>query len=69
LPIFYTIIEAEGYGGKVNDAIQNPTENLQNIYFGLVMGISAMLPTFVHIFLFMKSLGRQIGIELKRQKV
>ena len=60
---------AEGYGGKVNDAIQNPTENLQNIYFGLVMGISAMLPTIVHISLFLKSFGAQIGIKLKRIKV
>ena len=59
---------AEGYGGKVNDAIQNPTENLQNIYFGLVMGISAMLPTFVHISLFLKSLCTSFVIELKRQK-
>ena len=39
------------YEKRVADAINNPTgENeLKNIYFGIVMGLSAMIPTAVHI--------------------
>jgi len=37
------------------DAIARPTDNLRNIYFGLVMGISAMIPTCVHIYMFFRS--------------
>ena len=40
----------------VNDAIRNPSKNIQNIYFGLIMGISAMIPTIVHFIMFLKSL-------------
>ena len=36
-------------------AVSNPTENLRNIYFGLLMGISAMIPTTTHIVLFMRA--------------
>ena len=48
----------EGYSSKVNDAIQNPTRNIKNIYFGMVMGLSAMLPTLMHITLFFRSIIR-----------
>lgn len=37
------------------DAVARPTDNLRNIYFGLVMGISAMIPTCVHICMFLRS--------------
>ncbi len=37
------------------DAIARPTNNLRNIYFGLVMGVSAMIPTCVHIYMFFRS--------------
>lgn len=37
------------------DAIARPTDNLRNIYFGLVMGVSAMIPTCVHIYMFFRS--------------
>ena len=39
------------YEKRVADAINNPAgENeLKNIYFGIVMGFSAMIPTAVHI--------------------
>ena len=40
------------YEERVAKAIANPTgkEEMRNIYFGIVMGISAMIPTCVHIF-------------------
>ena len=45
------------YGEMLVDAIAHPGENWRNIYFGIVMGISACLPTCVHIFMFFKSYG------------
>ena len=43
------------YVRTVNDALENPSENIQNIYFGLIMGISAILPTMIHFMMFLKS--------------
>ena len=39
------------YAGRAISAINNPTgkEEMRNIYFGVVMGLSAIIPTFVHI--------------------
>ena len=37
------------------DAIARPTDNLRNIYFGLIMGVSAMIPTCIHIYMFLRS--------------
>lgn len=39
------------YEQRFVEAINEPTkrDNLKNIYFGVVMGISAMLPTFTHL--------------------
>ncbi len=39
------------YEGRVVAAINNPTgdDEMKNIYFGLVMGFSAIIPTAVHI--------------------
>ena len=34
--------------GDKYDAIKNPTRNLQNIYFGIIMGLSAIIPTSIH---------------------
>ncbi|MBL4655607.1 MAG: hypothetical protein JKY33_07280 [Bacteroidia bacterium] len=36
---------------RVFDSLNSPFENWRNIYFGIVMGISAMLPTFVHVYM------------------
>ena len=33
-------------------ALLNPFEHARNIYFGVIMGISASLPTALHLFLF-----------------
>lgn len=40
------------YTGRFQAAITNPLnpESLRNIYFGIVMGASAMLPTLIHLF-------------------
>lgn len=43
------------YVNTVNEALKNPSKNIQNIYFGLIMGISAMLPTMFHFMMFLKS--------------
>jgi hypothetical protein len=43
------------YEGLLLDAVARPTDNMRNIYFGLVMGVSAMIPTCVHIYMFLHS--------------
>ena len=48
------------YINTVNDALINPSKNIQNIYFGLIMGISAMLQTMVHFIMFLKSFFQAI---------
>ena len=53
------------YVTTVNDALKSPSKNLQNIYFGLIMGISAMLPTMIHFIMFLKSFYYSI-IDYKR---
>lgn len=41
------------YEDRIVEAVTNPTnrESLKNIYFGMVVGISAMLPTMTHLYL------------------
>ena len=53
---------AEEYRDKVNDAIQNPTKNVRNIYFGIIMGLSAIIPTLIHLSMFCKSIFTQLRI-------
>ena len=48
------------YVTAVNDALKSPSKNIQNIYFGLIMGISAMLPTMIHFIMFLKSFSYSI---------
>ena len=50
------------YTNRAIQAIQDPTgrENAKNIYFGLIMGVSAALPTCLHIGLFFYSAIQQI---------
>ncbi len=43
------------YEKMLVDAIAKPYDNWRNIYFGIIMGISASLPTCIHIFMFLKS--------------
>ena len=49
------------YTNTVNDAIKNPTKNFQNIYFGIIMGLSAMIPTLIHFSMFCKAVLTKIG--------
>ena len=44
------------YEAMVLDALEKPADNWRNIYFGLLMGLSAGLPTFIHLVLFAKSI-------------
>jgi hypothetical protein len=50
----------EKYARKLVDAVVRPTDNVRNIYFGLIMGVSASLPTCVHIYMFLRAGFRQI---------
>ena len=43
------------YQGMLLDALARPTDNLRNIYFGLIMGVSAMIPTCVHVYMFLRA--------------
>lgn len=50
------------YTNRAVQAIQDPTgrENAKNIYFGLIMGVSAALPTCFHFFLFFSAIASKI---------
>lgn len=48
------------YTQRLIDAVNNPGANVKNIYFGIVMGLSAMLPTFLHILMFLHALFRRL---------
>lgn len=50
---------------RVQQAIENPLDNWRNIYFGLLMGISASIPTFAHLGLFIYSCLKAILNKLK----
>lgn len=47
------VTRTEVYEARVMSAIQDPTrkDSLKNIYFGTVMGVSALLPTLTHLYL------------------
>ena len=57
------------YHGRLLQALLHPFQNIRNIYFGLIMGISAALPTFVHLFLFMKSSWHAWRMSQNREEV
>ena len=50
----------EVYTGMLEDAIIHPFRNIQNIYFGLLMGLSAILPTVIHLSMFCYSLIKTV---------
>lgn len=52
--------QVSNYENRVVDAVKNPakTENLKNIYFGAVMGISAMLPTVTHAAMSLRAIAQ-----------
>ncbi len=45
----------EVYRERLENAIENPMDNKRNIYFGIVMGISAILPTCFHFYMAIRS--------------
>ena len=47
---------SEIYRARVEEAMQNPAKNWRNIFFGIIMGLSAMLPTCIHLSMFFKQL-------------
>ena len=49
------------YEQMVIDAVANPTDNLRNIYFGLIMGVSAMIPTCIHATMFAQATWRRFN--------
>ena len=58
------------YTNRAVQAIQDPMgrENAKNIYFGVIMGVSAALPTCFHIFLFFSSLLSKIKKSFQKPK-
>jgi hypothetical protein len=44
------------YRARVEEAMQNPLRNWRNILFGTIMGLSAMLPTSIHLLMFFRHL-------------
>lgn len=58
------------YTNRAVQALQDPTgrENAKNIYFGLIMGVSAALPTCLHLCLFFLSLLRKATFVLFPKK-
>jgi hypothetical protein len=48
------------YEQRLIEAVKEPTKtkNLKNIYFGVIMGISAMLPTFTHSVMSLYSISK-----------
>ena len=52
------LLRKDIYEKRVLSAINNPTgtSEIKNIFFGIIMGLSAMLPTLLHLFLFLKSI-------------
>jgi uncharacterized protein with PQ loop repeat len=57
------------YTNRAIQAIQDPTgrENAKNIYFGLIMGVSAALPTCMHMGLFLYSAIRHLLHKKERE--
>ena len=54
----------ELYEDRALTALRNPLGSVRNIYFGLVMGVSAMIPTSLHVGLSIRSLIRVKGLPL-----
>ena len=46
------------YEGRLESAVKDPLgrQNIKNIYFGVVMGFSAMIPTMIHLYLSAQSI-------------
>jgi len=49
------------YSDMLINALLNPFDNLRNIYFGVIMGLSASLPTCIHVAMFIRSVLRSFN--------
>ena len=56
----------ERYEKMLAEAVASPAENWRNIYFGMIMGVSAILPTCGHVYLFFRSALRVIARQTQR---
>tara|TARA_B100001063_G_C16461953_1_gene403560 strand:+ start:39 stop:647 length:609 start_codon:yes stop_codon:yes gene_type:complete len=61
------LIRKDIYEERIISAINNPTgkSELKNIFFGIIMGLSAMLPTLLHLYLFLKSIKTFLKNKIK----
>ncbi|MBT3929416.1 MAG: hypothetical protein HOL07_00035 [Rhodospirillaceae bacterium] len=61
---------ADGYRQRVSGALRDPFsgQNFRNIYFGVVMGVSAMLPSLLHLIVGLAALFTVIFRMLSRRK-
>lgn len=51
---------AKTYEQLVLSAVENPGGNIRNIYFGIVMGLSAMIPTGIHLYMSFNAITRSV---------
>jgi hypothetical protein len=65
----YLARRSDGYQQRFIDALREPfaPENLRNIYFGLLMGASAMLPSLLHIALSFYAILLLAGLQISRR--
>ena len=64
IPVGETLTDrAELYQGRVARVLEYPfaRESIKNVYFGMVMGASAMLPTILHALFALWALVRTVG--------
>ncbi len=57
------------YENRLASAVRDPTgrENIKNIYFGVIMGFSAMIPTMIHLYLSAQSVFLYVRKVSKRR--
>ena len=60
-------IRSERYEKMLVEAVASPAENWRNIYFGMIMGVSAILPTCRHFYLFFRSGLRVIAKQTQKE--
>lgn len=65
------VSRTDEYEARVIQAMTDPTnkDSIKNIYFGVVVGISAMLPTFTHLFLSMQAVVIYLKKYAKRWRI
>jgi hypothetical protein len=54
------------YENLVDEIIENPEHNFRSIYFGLLMGLSTLIPTLLHLLMAFNSIFRVILEKVKK---